>query len=466
MANNVVLICLDCVRKDRYDKLASRLGDRADIQFEQCRAASSWSAPSHASMFTGRLPHQHGVHSYDYDYTKISREDTFLSELSGHETLGVSANPFASSAYGFDQLFDVWQDVRPEIPFSDGMKVKQFTWERETEGLELYREFVREALPHDKPIKSLGNGVISKFRGKAPSLPVPRFRDDGGKNICKQSKRLIRDSEEPFFLFTNFMDAHGPYTQIFGHDTSVYDAPNDWSSNDFDKVGTNLEGGLTDETHTSHYRGVYHADIEYLDRLITQFVTDVQELTESPTVFVVTADHGQNLAYEREDNLIAHMGTLSEGALHVPLDIIVPWGSDSRVIEDYVSHLDLGELLRGLAEGEIPDVTTSHPRAEIIGAAGAQGRLSPSDDEYDYWTRGQRCVYSGSEKYWWDSLGDSIVFELDEDQPNREWETGRQFDVTEFESKWFDRDLVDVKRDVEGQVNQQTSARLKDLGYL
>jgi len=94
---NIVLLCLDTVRKDFFDEYAPRLVDRADIVYDGCRAASSWSAPSHASMFTGQLPSEHGVHAYQRDFSVIDREDTFLGELPDYQALGASANVWAGS---------------------------------------------------------------------------------------------------------------------------------------------------------------------------------------------------------------------------------------------------------------------------------------------------------------------------------------------------------------------------------
>ena len=60
---NVVVLCLDTLRKDTLDRLARRLSALADVSFENCRAASGWSVPSHASMLTGQLPSEHDVHA-------------------------------------------------------------------------------------------------------------------------------------------------------------------------------------------------------------------------------------------------------------------------------------------------------------------------------------------------------------------------------------------------------------------
>src|SRR6056297_3190608 len=103
--NNVVLLCLDSVRKDFFDEYAPRLRERADLEFDQCRAASGWSVPSHASMMTGTLPHQHGIHVYNRDFSGLHRDETWLGELPRHRALGASANVYASDAFGFDGVF-------------------------------------------------------------------------------------------------------------------------------------------------------------------------------------------------------------------------------------------------------------------------------------------------------------------------------------------------------------------------
>ena len=67
---NVLWVVLDTVRSDRlslygHDVPTSpgleRFAERATV-FHQTRAASNWTLPSHASMFTGLYPSSHGVH--------------------------------------------------------------------------------------------------------------------------------------------------------------------------------------------------------------------------------------------------------------------------------------------------------------------------------------------------------------------------------------------------------------------
>ena len=63
---NVLLIVLDTVAADHlslngYDRPTSPTMDelaRSGIRFDSVQAASSWTLPSHASLFTGRWPHE------------------------------------------------------------------------------------------------------------------------------------------------------------------------------------------------------------------------------------------------------------------------------------------------------------------------------------------------------------------------------------------------------------------------
>jgi predicted AlkP superfamily pyrophosphatase or phosphodiesterase len=78
MPRNVILLVLDTVRKDYFDEYASQIQSLSDVSFSQCRTASSCSVPSHASILTGELPHEHGQHSTNVDYTQILQRTRFF----------------------------------------------------------------------------------------------------------------------------------------------------------------------------------------------------------------------------------------------------------------------------------------------------------------------------------------------------------------------------------------------------
>jgi len=82
VTRNVVLLCLDTVRKDYYDEYAPPLRAQADTMLKRCYASSGWSMPSHASIFTGQLPHVHGISPREtFSFGSLTPADTFLREL-------------------------------------------------------------------------------------------------------------------------------------------------------------------------------------------------------------------------------------------------------------------------------------------------------------------------------------------------------------------------------------------------
>jgi hypothetical protein len=134
----------------------------------------------------------------------------------------------------------------------------------------------------------------------------------------------------------------------------------------------------------------------------------------------------------------------------------------------YVSHLALGELLVGLANGDVPDVTADRIPAERIGSNVPD---SASDAERAEWDRMLRVVYGGQTKYQWDSQGDRRRYDLDPDRPNWQEETAGEVPVSDLESAFFDGPLDEYKqRAREGaagvDVDEATAERLEDLGYL
>ncbi|RDZ61679.1 sulfatase [Haloferax sp. Atlit-12N] len=463
---NVVLICLDTVRKDFFDSFSSRLRERADIVYDQCRTASTWSAPSHASMFTGTLPHQHGVHAYHRDFSGIGRDDTFLADLPDHRALGVSANVWAGSSFGFDGFFDEFSNISPDRRFPEGIDVARFGQSSQKTGLGKQLEFLKRALEHEKPIQSLLNGVAVQVDNTLATAPVPKPMDDGAKTLIGQANRLVGASSEPFFLFTNFMDAHGPLRHILGYDRDLHDAPNSWSSEHLDWSRIVAEG---DETEMTRYRDLYGAAIDYLDRKVCTFIDEVQSMTDEETTFVVTSDHGDNLAFEADGGLWGHTeSSLNEALTHVPLVVVNSPSEGTDVVDGYVSHLRLGDLLVGLARGECPDVTDERIPVERIGHSGKQHKLAEQERDTN---RMLRAVYDGDRKFVWADDGSRETYRLDADRPC--WQAGidDSFDAESLDESFFETPVADSAeraRSAEDElgVDGATADRLRELGYL
>jgi arylsulfatase A-like enzyme len=472
MKRNVVLICLDTVRKDYFDRFATRLAAEADVSYEQCRAASAWSSPSHASMLTGTLPHEHGIHTHNRDFATLSRGDTVVGDLArdGYTALGVSANLFAGPRYGFDTLFDRFVGVDPKVVFQDA-------WDPlgvEGTGLRRGVNYVRAAHGRGQLGKYTVNVAAYQANRLLGRLPVS-VHDKGGTTVSREALRQVRETEGPFVQFVNFMDAHQPHYPFRGIDGSLHSVPRGWSSaDDFYRVKweVNREGRVEENREfLDRFEQLYGASVEYLDRLVVEFIESVRDETDGNTTFVVTADHGENLAGEADGYLFEHTSSLSEGLLHVPCVVVDAPDEQRTTVTGLFSHLQLRELLVGLARGEFPDVTRERIAAEVVGLSPGTVDLTP--EEESYFDRLIRAAYEGEAKYVWDSLGNTVAYRLDPNRPSWEERGGEGVSPPAWTTHYFADDAADAKaraqdvaRGERETVDSFAEARLRDLGYL
>lgn len=461
MTRNVVVLCLDTVREDFCRTFAPRLRERADVTFTNCRAASAWSTPSHASMLTGRLPTDHGVHVHAPDFRRLEGE-TVLDDLQ-HRSIGISANVYAGPAYGFDALFDEFVPVSRYRRYPDGLDPVAFVDDHADEGLRTFLALARQVASHDRPLRSLANVGLHRANDLVRHGPLggPELFDDGASIVEREA--LSRVGDEPFVLFANVMDAHEPHRTVRAYDNDAHSVPDDWSSEGLDNADVIHDPGAHREA-IRNYRTLYAASIDYLDRWTVDLIDGLREATDRETTVVVTADHGENLSYPAEDGLFGHLGSLSEALLHVPLLLVNPPEGYPAEVDSYVSHLDLPELVAGLARGEAPDVTRERVAAEVVG-------LTPSNEglEGDPWDRLRRCVYEADRKWTWDSAGDRAGYELDPDRPC--WQHERDVDdLPDWACDPFDDGATEAERAARAgardrSIDEATRDRLSRLGY-
>ncbi|WP_226007628.1 sulfatase-like hydrolase/transferase [Natrinema salinisoli] len=474
---NVVVLCLDTVRKDVYDRYAPRLRELAAVRFDGMRALAGWSVPSHAGMLTGSVPSETGVHAHQRQFDPIDVDDTWIAPVSraGYESVCVTSNIYASPVFGFDRFFDRTVPISPSRRLPAGMDVQQHISDRSTTGLEAYADFVRQALAHDHPLRSLCNGVLLKLDDVSRKLPIEKPTDFGGRAIARTLEREVTEPDGPVLAFANVMDAHGPHTPFRGLDDSIHGVSADFHSSSFRDSDVNAADGLGEfESDVERVRGLYAATVDYLDRVIADLVTALATGDDRESILIVTADHGENLGYESDGYLMNHMSSLSEGLLHVPFDVIATGGgvlesgTEGPVdVDGLSSHADLGGVIRSLA-GEDPfdpfAFEREDARAEIVGS----GSGIPEGGDESYWNRGQRVVYRGDRKYYRDQLGTEAVYDVS-GPPSKQIERPEET-VPEglFESAFGDwvTDGDHDERAFAEDVDAASRARLEDLGYL
>lgn len=481
MSRNIVLVVLDTVRRDYFERYAPRLAGRSDASFTQFRAAGSWSVPCHASMFTGRLPSQHDLHAERFgaglDLGAALAGETFLPELDGYSTLGVSSNIYMNEEFGFDGLFDEFRDHSignhwHSAPFPEART--DFEFEAGPQ-LRKYAAGLSQALDDDYPARSVVNGLWAKYKETIESLPVPRLGDNGARVNSDAIREYAADADEPFFIFANYMDAHNPLENSVQYDRGLHSVSNAWSSNEFDKWELLLDDSSTEE-YTSNYRALYGAAVEYLDRVVDDLIEDLESVTGRETTVIVTADHGHNLGYDYEDGYFHHTTSLSEGVLHVPFEVYNPPAAWPDRITERVSQITLPRLVRAIRD-ERWDKTVIDEFAVVAENIGLLGQGDGIDhetaDEADaaFWSRMIRCGYLDDEKYEWDSLGRTRRFTIDRERPCWQSLVETGCDIPDRLRATFDEELSTYKEHWRRQrqaleFEDDVAENLRDLGYL
>lgn len=472
MERNIVVLCLDSVRRDYFDSYATRIQDRTDVRFCGCRAAGGSTPQSHASLFTGQCLSEHRVgRGQTIDYTTIDRSETFLRDLTGYTSIGVSANPYAGPDFGFDHFFDEFVSISPHCRFPEGIDVRRYYADSKESGLGLYARFLADGFRHENTIKSLSNGLSTFLfeRLKESRLPMPL---DGGAGVVSGAvRKSVRRNKGPKFVFANYMDAHGPLYAVSEFDSSIGEVPRNWRSGAFDL--TDLRFRPSEETvaeHATlvdHYRTMYARAIDHLDRTVASLIDDLLAESDRETTIIVTADHGENLCFPDEEYLFQHNASLSEAILHVPCAVVNPPDGCSETVREYFSHLRFGDLVTGLAGRETPVVTDEAVVAEQVDRSGDIPGLS--DSKRAYFNRAVRCAYRDNIKYVWDTLGETQRVTVDPSKPCKIIERSTGVNVPEWARSNFEDDisalLPDGINESFQEVSEGTLSRLEELGY-
>ena len=350
---NITVIVLDTMRFDEFAKIArnrNRLDMDGFLVIDKCIAPSSWTLPSHASLFTGEYPKDHGAHetrkikALDIDKVKLKKR-TFVSDLSrlGYHTYGISANPYVHPIYGFNE-FDVfieesyYTDIAGhtiEIPKRIKPIVTRYRDRYNGNFIKIGMAMLRDdpgLITEIVGLPEVGlltlNNILKKIKAKAiDGWPLEK----GGANIVKNVKKLCL--AEPFFLFINLMEAHDPYISGKGKDMKWYTS--------FLKNGPEME--LIDRWKRLYSKGAskaYNYAIDIVSDLVSRF-------GRNQTV-IITSDHGQEF---NEHGFIGHGSFLHDEIIRVPFAVMLPEGYSRTPGNGYVSLTNIKRYVLSVAAG-------------------------------------------------------------------------------------------------------------------
>lgn len=435
---SVILVTVDTLRADRtsayghpqptspsLERLASR-GRRYEWAF----SASSSTAPSHASIFTGRYPSWHTIGSLN-GRRKLHPSTNTLAELlreQGYRTAAIVSNPILRAEFGMDQGFDSYDDAL-------------------------------EATERNRKMKQ-------RYAGRAVDLAL---------------EWLDRHADAPFFLWLHLQDPHGPY--VDHEDCSI--APGDGAEEPL-PAGEDHAGYRSipryqlygDERAPSRYRRRHDCEIAHADAELGRLLDRVADGDLARrTLVIVTADHGEALG--EDEFYFAHGHSVGLDQVRVPLLLAGPGIEPGEVVGAPVTNVALFPTVLDYLGLPLPDelqvrslFAGGAPRSdpvftECLNQSGVvidafyltQDRRAPDDEEF--WSRGN--PNNGGV---WVPLGMRSQPIAGGDPPGREAEARARELLRSFDSQALEARKRNAELRQRIELTDEQLENLRALGYI
>jgi arylsulfatase A-like enzyme len=376
------------------------------LVFENCASTACSTVPSHAGMFTAKLPSEHGARN---GHTWLEDGHETIAELlsaAGYDTYLWAANPHISREENFHQGFDV----------------EQHPWDPQTaqEAYRIVREKVLGDQSSELPQKlesQRGNGWLLKAAGQLAERGLLEWLAGRGQ-------------DKPFFAFINYMEAHRPMIPPRRLRERMLSPEQVERSYRVDRSWLPMWAycfGLHEYTpeELEVMAGTYDATLAELDELFQSLVTSLEASGHlEDTVIVLTSDHGEHLG---EHHMLDHQFTLYDGLIRVPLVLWAPGrvapGRSSAAVANY----DLFPTLLELADVAPPSGLGSSAVSLLAPSAGRKllaelpstfdepfELLTRSFPQFDpaAWERSLVAFRDGPHKLIWSSRGDHELYDL------------------------------------------------------
>ena len=314
---DVLLVVVDTLRADavgaatpRWDALAAE-----GALFAACRAPSSWTKPSTASLLTGLYPSEHGALEFE---SMLPGAATTLAETlraAGWRTAAFADNPFVSVEYGFGQGFDAFTGRSPS-PVARGTLLLQAAAQ------------VR--------LRAAGGAAYSFGPGV----------ETGADGILGGAVDFLLASDgRPAFAYAHLIEPHYPYTPPppFDGGRRRVDPPHSSGILPFDAFPA------LPDADVAVMRANYAGEVTAADAALGRALDRLRAAGRLDGMLVViTSDHGEEF---HEHGGWTHGQSLYEELVRVPLLVRAPAGGPGRGrrVEAPVSLVDLAPTILDLA---------------------------------------------------------------------------------------------------------------------
>ena len=326
-APNVLLIILDTVRAlslsaygyERPTSPELEKFARSAVRFDYALSNAPWTLPSHASFFTGRLPHEL---SAGWLTPLDDRYQTLAETLSsqGYLTSGFVGNTlYGDTEKGLSRGFQHWEDyaVTPGEILRSSVLIRDLTGRRRAR----------------EPFNSFE--LLGRKRAEDVNSEFLSWLDD------------VQDGR-PFFTFLNYFDAHAPYLprEEFGRRFATPGLVHPYG--EWARIRGRPKGDTLMADWVRDNQDRYDAAIAGLDAELGRLFAELERrgLLEN-TIVIISSDHGEQFG---EHSVMGHGNSLYLPVLHVPLLIRYPGKvPEGATVQRPVSLRDIPATVADLA---------------------------------------------------------------------------------------------------------------------
>lgn len=302
---SIALIVIDTLRFDAVSSYGSerettpnldRLA-REGLLFERAYASSSWTLPSHATIFSGLRVHEHragmpGRPTLPEDLVTLAER---LAEA-GYETVAISENAMISDVFGMLQGFEY----------------------KRASGFDHLK----------RPIRVSGPEAVEEWlAGREPG--------------------------RPFFLFVNLSDPHDPYKIRTENPFVPPDATRSEIESRPRRTNSVICGALPTDRQIEILRGLYLGEVAHADAETGRILRALRaHLGDAPLRTIATSDHGE---YFGKRKLMGHYFGLDEAVLRIPMIVSGDGVERGGRVAHPVGLIDLAPTILAWAGVEAPE---------------------------------------------------------------------------------------------------------------
>jgi arylsulfatase A-like enzyme len=496
---SLLLVVVDTLRADALgaygssnrtpvvDDLAAR-----GVRFARARSTIPITGPSHASLFTGLLPMEHGVHN---NAQHLGADLPTLAEVlraSGRRTAGVISLGVLQREFGFDRGFDVYGDAFSRDWLKDAVEVTDEALEaaRRLSGLP-YFLFVHYSDPHEPYAPP--DGVYPTIELSLDGRPVGEL-DAGGRGFRFRLELPAGASVLGFEL----TGAHEP-GRVYRVDNLLPDDPSirvealdGWRviprrmermtfESKLPATFRLVNPGIEPETVSlllsvkkllsiPEIRAAYAGETELVDRQLGRLLAGLSELGMiDGTLVVVTSDHGEGLG---DHGHVGHISQLYDSLLHVPLILTWPGRLPEGVtVDEPVSLVDLFPTVVELLGLPGPTAVAGRSLAPLIGGAPGPGRpIIAATYRPESSVDARAIVLDGLKliRSWRDDQSRHELYDVEADPGEIEDLAASRSEELERLVTELDRLLAELaeRAPVDAALDEEGRAHLEALGYI